>query len=362
MAPLTFADLHNMVMFLSKSDASAGFNQIMDFLNAHTIQYALTVNPIIYVSCIKQFWATAKVKKVNGVNQLQALIDGKKVVVSKAIIRRDLRLDDADGIECFLNVEIFEELARMGYTKPSPKLTFYKAFFFAQWKFLIHTLVQCISAKRTVWNEFSYSIASAIIYLATDHQVDNMTSYMTKYTSPALTQKVAELEHDRNSQALEILQLKKRVKMLEWRKKSMTLGGCIQTGEKIAAIDADDGITLVDEEFDVEVAIYVESQGRLHQKEVNAASKEVSTVSAAPELVSAVEQTIFDDEDVTMTMAQTLIKLKVEKARILDEQMAQKLHDEEVQKATARDKQERTNKERALVLQKQYNDKEDTID
>nr|GFA70216.1 hypothetical protein [Tanacetum cinerariifolium] len=37
MAPLTFADTHNMVVFLSKSDASDGFDQIVDFLNAHTI-------------------------------------------------------------------------------------------------------------------------------------------------------------------------------------------------------------------------------------------------------------------------------------------------------------------------------------
>nr|GEV97907.1 hypothetical protein [Tanacetum cinerariifolium] len=58
-------------------------------------------------------------------------------------------------------------LAMMGYEKPSTKLTFYKAFFSAQWKFLIHTILQCISAKRTAWNEFSSFMASAIIYLAT---------------------------------------------------------------------------------------------------------------------------------------------------------------------------------------------------
>nr|GEX96080.1 hypothetical protein [Tanacetum cinerariifolium] len=40
-------------------------------------------------------------------------------------------LDDADGVECLPNEEIFVELARMGYEKPPPKLTFYKAFFSA---------------------------------------------------------------------------------------------------------------------------------------------------------------------------------------------------------------------------------------
>nr|GEV25644.1 reverse transcriptase domain-containing protein [Tanacetum cinerariifolium] len=93
----------------------------------------------------RQFWATATIKKVNDDVQLRALIDGKKVVISEAIIRRDLHLDDADG---------------------------------------------CLSAKRTAWNEFSYSMASAVICLATDHQVDDMTTHNTRYTSSSLTQKV----------------------------------------------------------------------------------------------------------------------------------------------------------------------------
>nr|GEV79279.1 retrovirus-related Pol polyprotein from transposon TNT 1-94 [Tanacetum cinerariifolium] len=55
-----------------------GFDQIMDFLIAHPIHYALMVNPIIYVSCIKQFWASVSIKKSNDVVRLQALIDRKK--------------------------------------------------------------------------------------------------------------------------------------------------------------------------------------------------------------------------------------------------------------------------------------------
>nr|GEU51577.1 putative ribonuclease H-like domain-containing protein [Tanacetum cinerariifolium]GEU90929.1 putative ribonuclease H-like domain-containing protein [Tanacetum cinerariifolium] len=65
------------------------------------------------------------------------------------------------GINCLPNEEIFTELSRMRYKKPSTKLTFYKAFLSSQWKFLIHTILQCMSAKRTSWNEFSSSMASA---------------------------------------------------------------------------------------------------------------------------------------------------------------------------------------------------------
>nr|GEY04013.1 hypothetical protein [Tanacetum cinerariifolium] len=214
-----------MVAYLTKSDASEGFNQIIDFLNGSSITYALTVNLNIYVSCIKQFLTTVAVKKVNDVTSLQALVDKKKVVVTEATIIDALRLDDAKGVECLPNEEIFAELARMGYEKPSTKLTFYKAFFLSQWKFLIHTILQCMSAKRTSWNEFSFSMASAVIYLSSGRkfnfskyifdslvrnvdrptkfymyprflplmirkQVGNLSTHTTKYTSPALTQKV----------------------------------------------------------------------------------------------------------------------------------------------------------------------------
>nr|GFB12797.1 hypothetical protein [Tanacetum cinerariifolium] len=79
--------------------------------------------------CIQQFWDFAKVKTVNKDVQIQALVDGKKVIINEASIRCDLRLDDAEGTTCLPNAAIFEELARMGYEKPSQKLTFYKAFF-----------------------------------------------------------------------------------------------------------------------------------------------------------------------------------------------------------------------------------------
>nr|GEV62303.1 putative ribonuclease H-like domain-containing protein [Tanacetum cinerariifolium] len=131
------------------------------------------------------------------INAVRSQIDKKKVIISEATIRDDLRLDDVEGIKCLPNEDIFVELARIGYEKPSTKLTFYKAFFSSQWKFLIHTILQCISAKRTSWNEFSSSMASAIICLSLSRkfnfskkQVGDLSSYSTKYTSPALTQKV----------------------------------------------------------------------------------------------------------------------------------------------------------------------------
>nr|GEY75370.1 hypothetical protein [Tanacetum cinerariifolium] len=222
MAPLTFADTHNMIAYLSKSDASASFDQIVDFLNAHVIQYVLMVNPTIYVSCIKQFWATASIKKANGVVQLRALINGKKMVVTED-----------------------------------------------SWH---------------VW---------------------------------VMKSRLERMHPNRG-------------------------------GGEIAKIDVNEDITLVD--MKTQGDMDVKLQGRIDDD--NVATKDANDA----------EPIIFDDEEVTMIMAQILIKMKAQKAKLIDEQIAKRLHDEEVEQAAAREKQKKDDLERAKVLQQQYEDKEENID
>ncbi|GJY53722.1 hypothetical protein Tco_0445386 [Tanacetum coccineum] len=172
-----FAEIHNLVAFLEKPKESDGFEEIIDFLNASSVQYALTVNPIIYTTCIEQIWTSAKAKTVNGERQIQALVDKKKVIVTETSIMSNLKLDDAEVIDCLPTATIFAELERMGYENLTQKLTFYKAYFSSQWKFLIHTILQCLSAKTTSWTEFSSTMASAIIYLATN-KIFNFSKYI----------------------------------------------------------------------------------------------------------------------------------------------------------------------------------------
>ncbi|GJY27995.1 ribonuclease H-like domain-containing protein [Tanacetum coccineum] len=61
-----------------------------------------------------KFWATVKVKTVNGEVQLQALVDRKKIIITESIMRRDLQLEDDEGIDCLPNATIFEQLTLMG--------------------------------------------------------------------------------------------------------------------------------------------------------------------------------------------------------------------------------------------------------
>ncbi|GJT28074.1 hypothetical protein Tco_0908349 [Tanacetum coccineum] len=109
------------LLFLSKPTESDGFEQIVDFLNAHPIRYALTINPTIYISCIEQFWSTVMAKTINGEEQLHALVDGKKIIITESSVRRDLQLADEEGVDCLPNSTIFEQLTLMG--KPKRKDT-----------------------------------------------------------------------------------------------------------------------------------------------------------------------------------------------------------------------------------------------
>ncbi|GJY48704.1 hypothetical protein Tco_0438660 [Tanacetum coccineum] len=146
MSTLKFAETHNLVAFLEKPKESSRFEGIIDFLNASSIKYALTVNPIVYDSCIKQFWATAMAKTINGERQIQALVDKKKVIINEKSVRSDLMLEDTEGTECLPNDVIFEQLTLIG-------------------------------VKTTAWNEFSSTMASAIICLATNKKF-NFSKYI----------------------------------------------------------------------------------------------------------------------------------------------------------------------------------------
>ncbi|GJU40013.1 hypothetical protein Tco_1192970 [Tanacetum coccineum] len=83
---------------------------------------------------------------VNGVRQLQALVDKKRVIITESSIRSNLHLDDAEGTDCLPTATIFEELTRIG-------------------------------AKSTAWNEFSSTMASLIICLATNQKF-NLSKYI----------------------------------------------------------------------------------------------------------------------------------------------------------------------------------------
>nr|GFA30411.1 hypothetical protein [Tanacetum cinerariifolium] len=158
-----------MIAILEKSEHNVDFHQIVDFLEASHIRYALTINPTVYVSHIRQFWSTARIKTTNEGTKILTTVDGKPMTISESSIRRSLKLNDKEWISSLPDAKLFENLALIGYNiLPNQNFTFQNGQFSHQWKFLIHTIMQCLSPKSTGFNEFSSNITTAVVCLATN--------------------------------------------------------------------------------------------------------------------------------------------------------------------------------------------------
>nr|GFA42981.1 hypothetical protein [Tanacetum cinerariifolium] len=223
----------------------------------------------------------------------------------------------------------------MGYEKPSTKLTFYKAFFSSQWKFLIYTILQSLSAKRThgmssarQWNLLVWKGSSGvetplfegmlvvrenveadiIEEQVTDDTVVVAAQDVVTTTAPedvlaavlkdgadfpmsllqttldacaALTLRFEHLKHDKKAQTLEITKLKTR-------------------GRMIVELDRDEGIKLMSENektkevMDIIDEAQVEGrqarkQAKIYQIDLDHPSKVLSMQEDDSEVQEAVE-------------------------------------------------------------------------
>nr|GEW94782.1 hypothetical protein [Tanacetum cinerariifolium] len=101
---------------------------------------------------------SSTIKKTNDVVRLQALIDRRKVIITKESVQQALHLDDAESIDSLPNEEIFAELARMGL-------------------------------MRNVDSSTKFYMYPRFLQLMINAQIADLFSHTTKYISPALTQK-----------------------------------------------------------------------------------------------------------------------------------------------------------------------------
>ncbi|GKD57389.1 putative ribonuclease H-like domain-containing protein, partial [Tanacetum coccineum] len=319
-----------------------------------TYYYVLTVNPTIYTSCFKQLWATAKVKTVNGEVQIQDLVDGKKVIVTETSVRRALQLKDA-GVFLDKQVEGMTKHKKIYVTPSYTKKVFANMkkegkYFSGRVTPLFEAMMsQKKQPRRKQRKDTKVPQPSGSTEPITDeaaneehvhvHSNDPLLSgedrlklneLMELCTN--LSQRVLDLENTKTSQAAEITKLKERVKKLERRNKSRTLGlkrlrkvgrtariessedeglgaqeDASKQGRKIDDLDADAEVTLVDEAQGRIDDNLMFDTGVFDEEEV-----EVEKVVSTAEVTTASATTTTVDE---LTLAQTLIEIKAAKPK-----------------------------------------------
>ncbi|GKF16294.1 hypothetical protein Tco_0061212, partial [Tanacetum coccineum] len=114
MAAFESCPKHNMIAYLEKTVGNAKFHKIIDFLTRSSIQYALTVSPVVSTTFVEQFWMSTKSKIINNVRYITAKVVRKPVNISEASIRSDILFDDADRIDSLHNQAIFDAIQLMG--------------------------------------------------------------------------------------------------------------------------------------------------------------------------------------------------------------------------------------------------------
>ncbi|GJZ85129.1 hypothetical protein Tco_0650468 [Tanacetum coccineum] len=165
MAAIKYRDEHNKVGFLEKPKGSDDYHQVLDFLRGSHIRYALTHDPIIYDSLVKQFWSTASLRaSKEGPPAILATIDRTPYTITESLVRSQLQLDDDGGVEDLPIADIYLGMDNLGYPSEG-KLTFFKNKFSPQWRFLVHTIMHCLSTKSGSWDQFGSQLAIAIICL-----------------------------------------------------------------------------------------------------------------------------------------------------------------------------------------------------
>ncbi|KAI3732646.1 hypothetical protein L1987_63853 [Smallanthus sonchifolius] len=99
---------------------------------------------------------------VQGIPQIQAKVDDKDITITEATFRKHLKLQDEGAAISYSREEYMRTFVSIGYTGNQNEYTIERALISPQWKFLCHTLLQCISQKRSGWHQVSSALASAV--------------------------------------------------------------------------------------------------------------------------------------------------------------------------------------------------------
>lgn len=105
------------------------------------------------------------------------MVDGEECVITESLVRTQLQLDDEGGVSEMPKEDILAGIRAIGYDGDGK--VWYKNLFCPKWRFLTHTLLQCMSSKSGGWDQFSTDIALAIVCLS-QGRTFNFSKYIFK--------------------------------------------------------------------------------------------------------------------------------------------------------------------------------------
>nr|GEU40633.1 hypothetical protein [Tanacetum cinerariifolium] len=238
-----------------------------DYAGASHDRKSTTGEYVAAANCCGQFWATANVKNVNGEAHIQALVDKKKVIITEASIRRDLRFKDEGGVDCLSNEVIFEQLTLMAPEDMGEGLEIPTDPY--------HTPIvsQPSSSPPQKKQKSKRKQRKEIKVPSPSSKIPNKERLPTTSNDPLPT---------KTAQAKEIASLKKRVKKLEQKRQSRTSrlkrlrkvrsARRVESSTKASLGDHEDaskqGRMIDNIDQDIEITLVDDTQGRMNEEDM----------------------------------------------------------------------------------------------
>ncbi|GJW10907.1 hypothetical protein Tco_1576734 [Tanacetum coccineum] len=284
-----FAETHNVVAFLEKPEESDGFAEIIDFLKASSVSYALTI---------------------------QALVDKKRVIVTESSIRRDLHLDDAEGTDCLPTATIFEELARMGFSSSMASLIICLA------------TNQKFNLSKYIFDAMVKHLDGGVKFLLMEEvHSDEAVRAEREFVQPPSNDPQPSGEDSMKLTDLMVLCTKLQTQRFRRRKIARPTG--VKRLRKVCNedIDADVDVSLVDETQerqdddlifdtgvldDVEMPVEAKVDGKDEQS-----TKKLDDSTAGEAVTTAGDDSAVPTTNEEITLAQTLIQIKAAKPKVV---------------------------------------------
>ncbi|GJW94541.1 putative ribonuclease H-like domain-containing protein [Tanacetum coccineum] len=321
-----FAETHNVVAFLEKPRESDGFPEIIDFLKATSVYYALTVNLTIYTSCIEQFWATAKVKTVNDLGDMS---HHKKIFVNPSYTKKFFANMKREGkdfsgrITPLFDTMMVQASEKVG--EDSEHLTDSNQIPIVDQPSTSSPPKKKQKSKRKQRKE------AEVTHDEAEHEESEPTPSNDPLPSSKdsmqlndlmvlctnLQKQVLDLEKAKTDQAIEIASLKKRVDKLErkskfrttWIKRLKKFGAVLRIESSNDSLGAQEDTSKQEriiEDIDADAEMFVDA-----------------TTGEKDEQSSKIDDSTAGDEGVTaakideLTLAQTLIEIKAAKPKVV---------------------------------------------
>lgn len=171
---------HNLIPLLTKTNKNHLFHPMLDLLSTSTLSFALTLNPPIYESTLREFWSNATIITHNQKTiSISSSIQSHPVSITPETLNTHLQLRDDDTCVVSFDKTIMQSafVEDVGYPDTLSTDTLWKGYLPSCYRYLLHTLMVCFSRKCGSFDQASIRIQE-LFYALIKNKRYSLSNYL----------------------------------------------------------------------------------------------------------------------------------------------------------------------------------------